>query len=56
MKNSNFTFTVSHFLFTIAMLALLQEKFVQQYGRIYRVWLGFQTFVDISAPQLLEVT
>lgn len=37
-----------------AMLALLQEQFVQQYGRIYRIWLGFQTFVDISSPQLLE--
>ena len=38
------------------MLQLLQEKFVKQYGRIYRIWIGFQTFVDISSPQLLEVT
>ena len=55
MKN-NFTNFVSFPCVVVAMLALLQEQFVQQYGRIYRIWLGFQTFVDISSPQLLEVT
>nr|CAH0104471.1 unnamed protein product [Daphnia galeata] len=35
-------------------LQILQEKWPKMYGRIYRVWVGFQAFVDISSPPLME--
>jgi hypothetical protein len=39
----------------IGSLQILQEKWPKMYGRIYRVWVGFQAFVDISSPPLMEV-
>jgi hypothetical protein len=33
----------------------IQGKWVKQFGRIYRSWLGFRTFVHISTPIFMEV-
>lgn len=32
-----------------------QDKWVKEYGRIYRTWIAFRTFVHISTPHLMEV-
>jgi hypothetical protein len=33
----------------------VQGKWVKQYGRIFRVWLAFRPFVQISSPVFVEV-
>lgn len=33
----------------------IQNKWVKQFGRIFRTWIGFRTFVHISSPVLIEV-
>lgn len=44
------------YLFTLkGSLEILQEKWPKIYGRIYRVWVTFQVFIDISSPSLMEV-
>lgn len=40
---------------SLGSLITIQEKWPKLYGRIFRVWFGFQSFVDISSPQLMEV-
>ncbi|EFX88054.1 hypothetical protein DAPPUDRAFT_311593 [Daphnia pulex] len=35
-------------------LEIVQGKWVKQYGRIYRIWLAFRPFVQISSPDFIE--
>ncbi len=32
-----------------------QNKWVKEFGRIYRTWLGFRTAVHVSTPSFMEV-
>ncbi|XP_046449677.1 LOW QUALITY PROTEIN: cytochrome P450 4C1-like [Daphnia pulex] len=36
------------------IMQTIQGKWVKQFGRVYRSWLGFRTFVHISTPMLME--
>ncbi|XP_046636792.1 cytochrome P450 4C1-like isoform X1 [Daphnia pulicaria] len=36
------------------VLQTVQGKWVKQYGRIYRIWLAFRPFVQISSPVFIE--
>ncbi|KAI9562774.1 hypothetical protein GHT06_010229 [Daphnia sinensis] len=36
------------------IMQTIQGKWVKQFGRIYRSWLGFRTFVHISTPNFVE--
>jgi hypothetical protein len=42
-------------LLTAEIMQTIQGKWVKQFGRVYRSWLGFRTFVHISTPMLMEV-
>lgn len=36
------------------IMQTIQGKWIKQFGRIYRSWLGFRTFVHISTPHFVE--
>lgn len=39
----------------LEIMQTIQGKWVRQFGRIYRNWLGFRPFVQISSPIFMEV-
>lgn len=51
--NINFVF-LSLLIFS-EIMQTIQGKWIKQFGRIYRSWLGFRTFVHISTPHFVEV-
>jgi hypothetical protein len=56
LSNISILFLWYAYLFTLkGSLEILQEKWPKIYGRIYRVWVAFQAFIDISSPSLMEV-
>jgi len=42
------------FFFQIEFLKIFNFDWIQNYGKIYRVWLGERPIVVISAPELME--